>query len=49
MDRKMQGLIPDIARDFLFSTGIEIGSRVRPVSYSMGNNGSLLEDKLNGA
>jgi hypothetical protein len=40
----MQGLIPDIARDFLFSTGIEIGSRVQPVSYWMSNNGSLPED-----
>jgi len=48
MDIIIQGLIPDIARDFLFSRGIEIGSGVYPVSYLVGNNGSLPEDKLTG-
>jgi len=44
----IQGLTADIARDFLFSRGIKIGSGVHPVSYLVGNNSSLPEDKLIG-
>jgi len=48
MDTTVQGLIPDTARDFIFSRGTEIGSGVHPVSYLVGNNGSLPEGKLTG-
>jgi hypothetical protein len=39
MDWMIKGLIPDKARDFLFSRDIKIGSGAHPVSYSKGTNG----------